>query len=272
EFKARYWGRDTLDLSAPAKTITAVLDKHPRPDLIINTAAYTHVDKAEDEPKICAAINSTAVNTIAGYCTQNAIPLLHISTDYVFNGRATTPYKPGDQPDPICTYGVTKLAGEMAVLQSKCYGAILRTSWVYDGVGQNFFTTISKLARNRDTFHIVCDQTGRPTLSDDLALALISVVRFFKQHPNTPAKIYHVSGSGPETNWYEFAKAFLGAQYGNQKCITPIPTSAYPTKAKRPAYSVLDISEFEQNFTHTLPDWRDGLVTALEQWAGQGNT
>lgn len=264
-YQSKFLGRAALDLASSDTQIRKTLARHEC-NLIVNTAAYTQVDQAEDAPDLAYSINGRALAAISAHCTQAGIPLIHISTDYVFDGTKRAPYHPTDATNPIGVYGASKLAGEQACVDSGCFGAILRTSWVYDGFGKNFFTTISTLANERDDFQIVCDQIGRPTLSDHLASAILKLVRHLLRRPDTPMAIYHVSGTGPATSWDAFARVFLSAQYGDVKTVHPISSSAYPTKARRPAYSVLETADFEKTFAHPLPDWRDGLETALKQW------
>lgn len=243
--------RKTLDISDSASISRILGDLLDRQSIraVINAAAYTHVDQAESDKVFADRINAAAPEIIAQLCDQHSVPFVHVSTDYVFNGTNTRPYREDDPTNPVNFYGESKLGGERGVLNTAKKAAILRTSWVYDLQGKNFVTTMLRLAEERDELRIVCDQIGRPTHANVLAEACIAAIG----HEG----IFHVSGTGDPVSWAEFAKEIFEAA-GKTINVVPIPTSDYPTPAKRPAYSVLDTSKFESEIG-PLPDWRDTL-------------
>ena len=194
---------------------------------------------------------------------KHDIPLIHISTDYVFDGEADMPYQPDDDTDPLGVYGASKLDGELAILESGARALILRTSWLYDAEGRNFLTTMLKLAKENDTIPVVDDQFGRPTYVGHLAQAIFRAADYFSQEPDMETGIYHVTNGGEDVSWAGFAKAIFKAK-GIDVKVDDIPTSDYPTAAERPAYSVLETENFERTFRHPLPDWQAGLRDALE--------
>jgi len=257
-------GRDALDLtSAPSVIEAAIIGLPSGLDALILAAAYTDVDGAETRPDLAYAINATAPAVIARVCARHDIPLIHISTDYVFDGENDTPYLPDDDTDPLGVYGASKLDGELAILESGARALILRTSWLYDGLGKNFLTTMLRLAKQRETIAIVDDQIGRPTFAGHLAQAIFKAVDLFSQEPDMSTEVYHITNGGEPVSWAGFAKAIFTAAGQNVK-VDPIPTSDYPTPAERPAFSVLDTDGFERRFRHPMPDWQTGLRTALE--------
>jgi len=235
-----------------------------RPDLIINAAAYTAVDTAESEPDIARAINADGPRHLAQ--AAKAIPgcrMLHISTDYVFDGRASTPYRPGDTTHPLSVYGATKLAGEMAVLSVLGErSVVLRTAWVYAASGKNFLRTMLRLMRERDEVRVVADQRGTPTSADSIAGALWALAL----RPNT-AGILHWTDAG-EASWYDFALAIAADGYAagllpKRVQVTPITTADYPTAAHRPANSVLDCRGSVTAVGLTPAPWRDNVRATL---------
>jgi dTDP-4-dehydrorhamnose reductase len=261
--------RNTLDLTND-DSIRSVIQSL-KPDLIVNAAAYTAVDMAETEQDLAMQINATAPKVIAEQAKQLDIPLIHYSTDYVFNGQNTQPWTEQDQTDPISVYGQTKLLGEQAIIDSGVAHLIFRTSWVYGNRGQNFLLTMKRLATEREELSVVNDQIGAPTwcrhiadaTSDIIAQAKASgnVRQFIEQHTG----IYNLCGAG-ETSWHGFAKAIfeLLEQQGQQVAqLSAIPTSAYPTPAKRPLYSCLNTQKLEQTFDIILPDWQTSLELAF---------
>jgi len=264
-----FLGRDALDLSAPPQDIEDIILGLPKDiDAVLLAAAYTAVDKAETDTDLAFAVNGQAPGTIARACQKRDIVLIHISTDYVFLGNASTPYSPEDPTQPVNIYGASKLAGEKSIRASGCHGAILRTSWVFDGQGQNFLNTMLRLAQTRSTLSVVDDQWGRPTYAGHLADAVITAAEKLCDAPRPALACYHVTGSGPITNWAGFAQAIFNAatkQIGHPIKVIPIPTKEFPTPAKRPKYSVMDISLFENTFAHKLPSWEIGLKAALAQ-------
>ena len=268
-YEVTSYGRDACDLSASEDEIRAFAKTLPQCEAIIMAAAYTAVDAAEDDIDAAFQVNGVAPGVFAELCHVRSIPIIHVSTDYVFAGNAKAPIKPDEPTDPINVYGRSKLAGEQAVLNSGARAAILRTSWVFDGTGKNFLTTMLRLAQTRDQLSVVADQIGRPTYAGHLAGACFVALNMLAENAHLQGGIYHVSGTGLETTWADFAKAIFSATKDTRAHIvnvTPIPSSDYPTPAKRPAYSVLDTRDFEQSFNIALPSWHDGLSAALQAW------
>ncbi len=224
-----------------------------QPDYIINCAAHTAVDRAESEFELTDVLKHQAVAVLAKWSAENDCKLLHISTDYVFDGTAATPLTESAPTAPINVYGQTKLAGELACAQECPSSIIIRTSWVYSSFGANFVKTMSKLMQERDALNVVNDQIGSPTYAADLAQAIMTIIT----HPNWQAGLYHFSNEG-EISWYEFALAIQ--EIGGFDCkVSGIPTSAYPTPAKRPQYSLLDKSKIKATFGVIVPDYNESL-------------
>ena len=220
------------------------------PDIIINPAAYTAVDLAEKEQQQADAINHLAVNEIADYCASTQTPLIHFSTDYVFNGLAKVAYREDDQTKPTGVYGASKLAGEQAILNSSAPAVILRTSWVYSNHGKNFYKTMLALAESRSELSVVADQIGAPTSALSIARATAKLLDIFIQQKGiTPEQvgIYHFSCGG-ETSWHEFAQAIFAKHKLTHMQVSGITTAEYPTPAQRPAYSVLDNTKLSDTF------------------------
>ena len=256
--------REALDLTASASKVEAVISGLPSGlDALVIAAAFTNVDGAETQSDTAYAVNATAPAIIARACAAHDIPLIHVSTDYVFDGDADMPYLPDDDTDPLGVYGSSKLDGELAVLESGARALIFRTSWVYDANGRNFLTTMLRLAESKNTITVVDDQLGRPTYAGHLALAILRAADMFTQEPDIETAIHHVTNGGEPVSWAGFAKAIFKAK-GLDVKVDDIPTSDYPTPAERPAYSVLDTDSFERTFRHPLPDWQAGLRAALE--------
>ena len=256
--------REALDLTAPAHEIESIIAGLPSGlDALILAAAFTNVDGAETQSDLAYAVNATAPAIIARACAAHDIPLIHISTDYIFDGDSDVPYDPDDDADPLGVYGASKLDGELAVLESGARALILRTSWLYDGDGRNFLTTMLKLARDKDVISVVDDQIGRPTYTGHLAQAALKAATLFSEDPDIETAIYHVTNGGEPVSWAGFAKAIFKVQ-GLDIKVDEIPSSDYPSAAERPAYSVLDTDSFERTFRHPLPDWQAGLRDALE--------
>jgi len=250
--------RKDLDLSDLADVfkanLEALIDQHS-PRGIINAAAFTHVDLAETNRDLAFRVNADAPAVIAQVCADQDIPFVHISTDYVFDGRQTRPWQETDPTGPLNVYGDSKRAGELGVQAAGGTAVILRTSWVYDLDGRNFVTTMLRLAETHDEFRIVDDQIGRPTHADVLAEAALAALGHHG--------IFHVSGTGDAVSWADFAKAIFDIA-DQDVTVTPIPSSEYPTAASRPPYSVLDTSKFETKIS-ALPDWRVTLRDAFTQ-------
>ena len=258
--------RPGFDLAEPA-SIERVIDQ-VQPDLVISAAAYTAVDKAEDEPELAMQVNGEAPGVIGRAAARIGAPVLHLSTDYVFDGSGHSAWRESDETAPIGVYGATKLAGEMALAASGARHAILRTAWVYSPFGANFVKTMLRLADGRDQLNVVADQHGNPTSALDIADALLAVIAKWNSDSDASAEgIFHFAGTGA-TTWADFARAiFAGsAARGGPGCeVTGIPASAYPTKASRPANSRLDCTKFEQTFDHAAPAWETSLGETLDR-------
>ena len=262
----RVLGRDQLDLSQP-ETIRDAM-REWRPDLIINAAAHTAVDQAECEPELAFAINGIAPGIFAEEAKALGIPLIHYSTDYVFDGKKTSAYTEQDEPAPLGVYGKSKLAGEQAITAVGGQHLILRTSWVYSLHGKNFLLTMQRLLQERADLRVVADQIGAPTWAGTIAQATRTLVEHWRDGRAGPSGIYHLTAGG-ETSWFGFAQA-IGEQLVKQgkPCATlePIPASAYPTPAERPQNSRLDCSLLRDEWQVRLPDWHSAMLECL---AGQ---
>ena len=233
--------------------------------LIINTAAYTEVDQAEENYDTAMTVNGILVENLAKICKEFNILLVHISTDYVFNGEGNTPFMEHQKTNPICVYGESKLKGERAIKQSDCRYVIIRTSWVFSEFKENFLKTMLRLAQKNDSIKIVSDQIGCPTYAQDIAKAIISVISFFKNN-KIKYGIYHYTGDDP-CSWYQFAEyIFFEAQklgFKIPKTIIPIKSNEYKTLAKRPKYSVLNCSKIKKEFKISQSNWKIGVQKAL---------
>jgi dTDP-4-dehydrorhamnose reductase len=265
--------RQQLDLANPDQIRARV--REIKPSLIVNAAAYTAVDRAEEEPELAMAVNGVAPGILAEEAKRLNAVIVHYSTDYVFDGTKTTPYTEEDVPNPINVYGKTKLAGERAIQAVGVPHLILRTSWIYGLHGKNFLLTILRLAREREELKIVDDQIGAPTWSRMVAEATAQILARlyspFTSHPlpfTDLSGIYHLSAGG-QTSWYGFAKAMLelDPNRAEQVCrqLKPILTAEYPTFARRPAYSVLSNAKLKAAFGIVLPGWEQGLSLALQE-------
>lgn len=257
---AVFFGREQLDLGAAHVNTNTLGDFGP--DLIINAAAYTHVDRAEAEPAAAFAINADGPRALALHAYHADIPLIHISTDYVFDGAKSGAYVETDTTNPVSIYGASKWAGEEAVRETLHRHLIFRTSWVFSQYGQNFVKTMLRLSRTNPTLRIVADQTGCPTSAAALANAIWQVVRSKDAAWGT----YHAAGS-PVTTWAEFAEAIFDGSapwLGARPTVTPIPARDYPTAAMRPQNSALSCAKFEATFGLKLGHWRDDLTQTLD--------
>jgi dTDP-4-dehydrorhamnose reductase len=241
-----------------------------QPDILINAAAYTAVDQAETEPDVAFAVNRDGVAHLAKACRDIGIPLLHVSTDYVFDGSASRPYCEDDRTAPLGVYGRSKWEGEEAVRACHPEHVIVRTAWLYGRHGHNFVKTMLRLAREREGLRVVDDQYGCPTWSRDLAKALVTMCQCILQDRDlVPWGTYHLCGAG-QTTWCGFAQAIIEEARAYELLrvqeIVPIPTTAYPTLAKRPAYSVLDCSKFQGVFGITPRLWRKSLHDCMQEF------
>ena len=263
--------RDILDLASADSIVAAV--RGVRPSLIVNAAAYTAVDKAESESELAMKINGDAPRILAEEAARRNAALIHYSTDYVYDGRKAEPYREDDEAEPINVYGRTKLAGEQGVMAAKAAHLIFRTSWVYGSRGRNFLLSMLRLGRERRELKVVDDQFGAPTparliaeatacaIAKNFADGVLDLDRF-----RQICGLYHLTAAG-RTTWYGFAQAILTGKEGVAK-VSPIPTSGYPTPARRPQNSVLDNSKFETQFGFSLPDWKVGLQLCIEELGG----
>jgi dTDP-4-dehydrorhamnose reductase len=265
--------RNRLDLARP-ELVASVLDG-VAPDLIVNPAAYTAVDRAEDERELAFRVNAEAPGAMAGWAASRGVPLIHFSTDYVFDGGGTRPWREDDATSPLSIYGASKLAGEDAIRSAGGPHLVIRTSWVYAATGANFLRTIAQLARERDDLGIVSDQIGAPTSARLIADAVAEIVG----NPGRPLVerfiasrgLVNVAAAG-ETSWHGFATAIvegLRARYValRVQTVRPIRTQDYPTKAKRPANSRFDLTRLREVFGVETPDWHDALSPELDALA-----
>jgi dTDP-4-dehydrorhamnose reductase len=259
---AAAWGRPRLDL-AEAGSIARFLSE-TRPGFVINAAAYTAVDRAESEPELAAAVNEAGPALLAAACANENIPLIHISTDYVFDGTSARPYREDDAVAPLGVYGRTKAAGENAVRRLQPQHIIVRTSWVYGPDGSNFLKTMLRLAAERSEISVVGDQHGTPTRAADFASAVFDVVLQLQKAPlETRWGTYHLAGSGEGTTWHGFAsEIFRHAAKRDRKTprLNKISTSDYPTPARRPGYSIFDQTKIGKSFGVKMPDWGESLA------------
>jgi len=257
-FKFVFFDRSQLDLAFP-ETFEKIIQTIA-PDCIVNTAAYTAVDKSETEKELSYTVNTTAVQALAIICKNLAIPLMTYSTDYVFYGEATEPYATSTKVDPINYYGSTKAAGETMAIEANEDTIIIRTSWVFSSHGNNFVKTMMRLMKERDQLNIVADQKGRPTYAKDLALATMNMIEAMNAGKVIKG-VYHFANTG-ETTWFDFA-AKIKAIAGLSCELQPIETKDFPTPAKRPAYSVLDTSKIEQDLAIDIRHWEAALVDCI---------
>lgn len=256
--------RAEFDLSRPETLAAAFPDADI--DVIINAGACTAVDRAEEEADLAMRVNAEAPGALAAIAARRNIPILHVSTDYVFDGSGDKPWRETDGTGPLGVYGRSKLAGEQAVLDTNACGAILRTSWVYSDTGHNFVKTMIRLAGERDHLKIVNDQIGAPTSAYDIAACLL---RIADAEPGAggPAPVYHFTAGG-EVSWYDVACAVfenMAARYLKTPEVSPIPTSEYPTPAQRPLNSRLDCARIRSDLGILQPDWRESLNNVLER-------
>jgi dTDP-4-dehydrorhamnose reductase len=246
---------DLADVDAIRATVGAI-----RPQLIVNAAAYTAVDQAEREPGVAEAINARAPAVLAEEAKRGGAVLIHFSTDYVFDGSASTPYNEDAPTRPLNVYGRSKLHGEQAIAATGAAAVTLRTSWVYARRGRNFLLTIRRLAAERDELRVVADQFGVPNWSRQLAEATATLVAGGVSALAARSGLFHLSGQG-QASWFEFAQAIL--DNAPRTRLVPITSAEYPTAAVRPAYTVLATAKFEQAFGFSLPHWRDTLQRCL---------
>ena len=252
--------RAAADLADPDACAAAI--RAARPDAVINAAAWTAVDRAEDEEALATTINGAAPGAMAQACADLAVPFVQISTDYVFSGAGTAPWAPTDPTGPLGAYGRSKLTGEKAVAAAGGRWVVLRTSWVISAHGRNFVTTMLRLGRERDELRIVADQIGGPTPARALAAACLKIAETLRAEPEKSG-IYHFAGT-PDVSWADFARAIF-ARAGIACRVIDIPSTDYPTPARRPLNSRLDCSRTETVFDLKRPDWRASLHDILTE-------
>lgn len=255
-------GRPEFDLTNPIPLREAIVAA--RPDIVVSAAAYTAVDRAEDEPAPARAVNVVGAACVAEAAARLGVPLIHLSTDYVFSGDDPGPRKENDQTRPRTLYGATKLDGEKAVASITPYHVILRTSWVYSPFGTNFVRTILRLAKGREILSVVSDQYGNPTSALDLAAAILEIARSRK---GDSFGVYHLAGTG-ETNWSDFARHILTVSRlngGPFATVRDIASTDYPTRARRPQYSRLCTDKFERTFGWRLPPWQSSTELVVRR-------
>ena len=238
-----------------------------KPTIVFNAAAYTAVDKAEEEEPMAHLINAEAPAVMAALCAVKKIPLVHYSTDYVFNGKGDEAWSEDNTADPLNAYGHGKLRGEDLIVKSDADHMIFRTSWVYDAYGKNFVNTMLRLAKEREELSVVNDQIGCPTYAPHLAAASLKAVENAAKSARFPSGIYHLGGGGEPVSWHGFAEAIFEAYEGDLKIekVNPILTRDYPTPAKRPLNSRLNCSKAKDILGIEMPDWRDGLDECLKE-------
>ena len=255
-------GREELDLSSES-SINHYFDRSDKFDIIINCAAYTQVDKAEQEAELANQINHLAVKQLASIASKKQARLIHISTDYVFDGESNKPYIETDETNPINVYGKTKLAGERTLQEIMPTNAIIiRTSWVYSEYGNNFVKTMLRLGKERDELNVVSDQIGSPTYAADLANAILDIVQNIEfKEVGRKTQVYHYSNAG-KVSWYDFAKEIFKIAKVDCK-VNPITTQQYPTPAQRPKNTLMSKDKIAEIFSVNIPDWKESLNTCI---------
>ena len=251
---------DTVFLDITNIDAVRLVAESEQVDVIVNCAAYTDVNRAEDDIAMADLLNHTAAGVLAKVCAERDATLIHISTDYVFSGEACTPYREDDAPSPLGVYGSTKFAGEKSVLHSGCNSIILRTAWLYSPYGKNFVKTIASLVQQKEQIKVVFDQCGSPTYASDLAALIVKILN---KNMIERYGIYHFTDEGA-ISWYDLAKAIRDLT-GSGCEVLPCRTEDYPTRAKRPHYSVLDKSKVRETFDVKIPHWYDSLRDCLER-------
>ena len=259
ESRHRYIFTDIEELDITSATAIEEFFCREKVDVVVNCAAYTAVDLAEENEPKADTINHKAVALLAETCKQHNASLIHISTDYIFSGKADTPYSEESAPAPLNAYGRTKLAGERAIAESGCKSIILRTSWLYSEYGKNFVKTMRNLTATRSEVRVVADQIGSPTYAGDLAKAIVSII---ESSLLDRCGIYNYSNLGA-CSWFDFAVE-IARLSGNDCVIRPCTTADYPTAATRPQYSVLDKSKFTATFGLKIPEWHESLKQCIK--------
>lgn len=253
-------GRDVADLTDPAACAAVVAAA--KADIILNAAAYTAVDQAETDPKTADLVNGEAPGAMARAAAARGLPFLHVSTDYVFDGAGTRPWREDDPVAPLGAYGASKLLGERRVAEAGGQAVILRTAWVFSAHGKNFVRTMLRVGAEREALSVVDDQRGGPTAAADIADALFTIAAAFGAGRGVPG-IYHFAGA-PTVSWADFAEAiFAASSLARKPVVNRIPSSDYPTPAKRPGNSALDCSRLAKTYGITQPDWRKSLTDVI---------
>lgn len=268
EFQMLAAGRAELDITRQDAVNSFIQAR--RPDIVINAAAYTAVDRAESEPELAYAVNRDGVANLAQACVDNQIPLLHLSTDYLFDGCKVGAYCETDAPNPQCVYGKSKLEGDRAIDSILTQHLILRVSWLFGAKGNNFVKTILRLGKERDVLTVVADQYGGPTWAGAIANTLLDIVKRWGSGETIPWGTYHYSGQ-PATTWHAFAEAtFEQAEklgmIDKRPTVEKITTAEYPTPAQRPLNSLFDCRKIARELGASQPDWRIGLNNVLKDW------
>ena len=253
-------GRDTVDFTSPTN-LTTILDSQ-NADIIINAAAYTDVERAEEHEHIATLINGTTPAILAKEAAVRGIPFIHISTDYVFDGKGNHNWQPSDDPNPQNAYGRSKLKGELEIAKAGGVFAILRTSWVFSSVGKNFVTTILKLNTFKKEVEVVSDQVGGPTAASDIAATLLKMADAFHEG-GAQSGIYHFAGE-PNVSWADFARTIIFQASGNLN-VVDVLTSDFPTKASRPRNSRMDCSRLNDELGITRPNWENSLKSVVQE-------
>ncbi len=251
---------DVAELDITDKQSVVEFVKSNDIQVVVNCAAYTQVDKAEDDEVFADKINHLAVSYLAEACRENSATLIHISTDYVFDGSGNIPYTEDVPTAPLGVYGKTKLAGENAVITSGCKYLIIRTSWLYSSFGNNFVKAMQRLTVEKDALKVVFDQAGTPTYAADLAKVIVHIIENEKYKSNQG--VYHFSNEGV-CSWYDFAIAIRDL-FGNECNIQPCHSDEFPSKVKRPHFSVLDKTKIKETFDLTIPHWKESLTNCVE--------
>ncbi len=259
QFLLNFYSHHELDIT-DSSTIKNIIDTH-QPDLIINTAAYTAVDKAETDKETAEKINHFGARNLARICQQNAIPLIHLSTDYIFDGEKKSAYVESDAANPINFYGITKQRGEQAITEILTDYIILRVSGIFSEYGQNFLKTMIRLSQEKKELRVVADQITCPTAANDIASAILKMAATYSQTQKLPWGIYHYCSANP-VSWHAFASSIL-SHVNPSIVIKAIPTNEYPTPAKRPMNSVLNCEKIQQNFSIPQPSWQEGILRLI---------
>lgn len=230
-------------------------------DIVVNCAAYTNVDKAEDDKEKADLINHIGPKNLAEVSRDNNCILIHVSTDYVFDGTKNTPYTETDETNPLGVYGITKLNGENAIISSGCEYVIIRTSWLYSSFGNNFLKTMQKLTAEKDSLNVVFDQVGTPTYAGDLATVINKII--LNSNKSIKNQVYHFSNEGV-CSWYDFTIA-INEAFGHNCNVLPCHSDEFPSKVKRPSYSVLDKTKIKNVLGIEIPYWRDSLINCINR-------